>query len=37
MMVITPSLIRCQKAIEIVNKWCIDNKMELNRKKSGIL
>ena len=36
-MVVTPSIVRCKKAIEIINNWCRINKMELNRKKSGIL
>jgi hypothetical protein len=37
LMVVTHSILRCKKAIEIINKWCRNNKMELNRKKSGIL
>jgi hypothetical protein len=36
-MIITRSKLRCEKAMEIIFRWCITNKMELNKKKSGIL
>ncbi len=36
-MVITRSRFSCQKAVNIINNWCQNNKMELNKKKSGIL
>lgn len=36
-MIITRSKLRCEKALDIIFRWCKNNKMDLNTKKSGIL